>query len=204
MFIHNQVRHLKFIFCVGLFGAVIAGLVSFFLPWQYGAESEVLIISRSSGADSYAQAKAAERIGANLAQVVEGTDFYSKVISSPLSIFDKEEWQGWSEIRRRASWRRDVRVKAIRGTGILRLKVYSYNKENTLAFSEAVTETLVGHGWEYASGDVAVKVVDQPLVSLWPVRPMFILNIFIGFVAGVLAGAIFRRYKKKSVFGVML
>ena len=76
-------KHLKLIISWGVVFALLSLLVSVFFPPYYSAATQVLIISRDRyGVDPYTQSKAAERIGENLAQVMQTTDFISKVMSS--------------------------------------------------------------------------------------------------------------------------
>ena len=78
---HLFFKHSKIIFGWGLLVALLSLGVSLLLPHYYSAESRVIIISRDrSGIDPYTQAKSAERIGENLAQVMGTTDFYAKVV----------------------------------------------------------------------------------------------------------------------------
>jgi hypothetical protein len=73
----------------GILMMIVFTGVSLLFPRQYSAESKVLLISRDrSGVDPYTQAKSAERIGADLAQVMPTVDFYSKGLES---IFGTEE-----------------------------------------------------------------------------------------------------------------
>jgi hypothetical protein len=61
---------------------------------------------------------------------------------------------------------------------------------------------LVTQGWEYLGGDVAIKIVSEPLVSKWPVRPSVPLNGAIGFLVGFLIFSLWViRYKKHNLFG---
>jgi len=60
-------KHIKLILLWGFVFAVLSGGVSLFMPMQYSANSQVLIISKNqTGIDPYTQAKSAETIGANL------------------------------------------------------------------------------------------------------------------------------------------
>ncbi len=186
----------------GLFIGVLSLGVSLFFPKQYSAESEVLIISRDrSGVDPYTQAKSAERIGENLAQVMNTSDFYQKVLASNVN-FNKDRWQKLSERDQRKQWPKDVQPAMVYNTSLLKITVFAATQEETTAFAKAVTETVVSQGTDYIGGDVALKEVSSPLVSRFPARPNLIVNGVIGFVAGVFIAALWTvRYKKHKVFG---
>ncbi|MFA6486647.1 MAG: hypothetical protein WCT40_04780 [Candidatus Magasanikbacteria bacterium] len=178
-------KHIKLILTWGVLVAVAVLVVTLFLPKYYSATSQVLIISRgSAGVDPYTQAKSAERVGENLAQVVGTTDFYQKVMDSSFG-FNKERWTKLSERDARKQWKQDVGATMVYNTGLMNLTVYSTSQADALAFSGAVTEAMVSRGWEYVGGDVALKAVNSPLVSRLPARPNYILDIALGFLAGI-------------------
>jgi capsular polysaccharide biosynthesis protein len=80
---------------------------------------------------------------------------------------------------------------------LLEVTAYALGQDNALALSNAVTKTLVAHGWEYSGGDVAIKQVDSALVSRLPARPNIIVNAAIGLlVGGFLAALWIVRYKR--------
>lgn len=196
-------QHFKLIFIWGIIMALLFGGVSLLFPKQYSAQTSVLIISRDrSGVDPYTQAKSAERIGENLAQIMRTTDFFRKVMSSSTTIpFNREAWLNLEERERRIKWQNDVVGQVVSGGGLLQIIVYADDKEQALSFSEAVTKTLVEHGWEYVGGDVVFKLVDTSLVSRLPARPNIVVNTGIGFWVGVvLSGLWLVRYKKHAPF----
>lgn len=202
---HILSQYFKLIMVWGILFAIVAGGVSLLFPKQYSAESQVLIISRDrSGVDPYTQAKSAERIGESLAQIMKTTDFYNKVLnSSPSStaVFDKRVWQELSERDQRKKWEKDVVGEVVTGASLLKITVYADTPEEALRFSGAVTKTLVDRGWEYVSGDVVIKPVDDALVSDFPARPNMVVNAGIGFWVGVVLSSLWvARYKKHKLF----
>jgi len=196
---HIILKNFKFLFFWGIIFALLSLVTSLFLPVHYSAESQILIISRDrSGVDPYTQAKSAERVGENLAQVMKTTDFYNKVMDSKYS-FDKASWKKLTERNQRKQWDKNVRASVLYGTGLMDIKAYSHNKQDALNLSNATAQTLATRGWEYIGGDVAIKVVSPPLVSSWPARPNFVINIIVGFVVGLfLSGMWIVKYKKRG------
>lgn len=186
----------------GAIGAALFGGASFLLPLQYSADSSVLLISGSqAGVDPYTQAKSAERIGDNIAQLMATTDFYQKVIESTAVNFDASYWRNLPERDRRKEWPRDVVGTVQYGASILNIKVYAASREEAVAFGEAVTKTIVDRGFEYVGGDVIFKEVDSPLASQLPSRPNFIVNAGIGFWVGVVvSGLWFISYRRRTVY----
>ncbi len=194
-------HHAKLILVWGVFIALLSAGVSLMFPWQYSAESQVLIISRDrSGVDPYAQSKAAERIGENLAQVMQTDDFRNKVMNSPSASFDKTRWTDLTDRKQIKQWQKDVVGQMLYGTSLMKVTVYS-TKNDVLALASAITETLTTHGWEYVGGDVALKTVNQPIVSQWIAKPNILLNSLLGFLAGVILSSAWVVKYKRHLFG---
>jgi len=194
-------HHAKLILVWGVFIALLSAGVSLMFPWQYSAESQVLIISRDrSGVDPYTQSKAAERIGENLAQVMQTDDFRNKVMNSPSASFDKTRWTDLTDRKQIKQWQKDVVGQMLYGTSLMKVTVYS-TKNDVLALASAITETLTTHGWEYVGGDVALKTVNQPIVSQWIAKPNILLNSLLGFLAGVILSSAWVVKYKRHLFG---
>src|SRR3954470_2873066 len=103
------------LFVWGIVLAAVAVGLSLLLPLQYSAIGQVLIISRDrTGVDPYTQAKSAERIGDSLAEVMQTSDFYNKVIdeSDPVQ-FDRAHWTKMDDRTRRKSWQQDVNTEIV-------------------------------------------------------------------------------------------
>lgn len=200
---HLLERHTKLIFLWGLVFAVLSAGASFLFPKQYLATSQVLIISRDrAGVDPYTQARSAERIGANLAQVMKTTDFYNKVINSNAFSFDRDQWKNLNDRAQRKKWAKDVRAVMVYGASLMNIQVYSYSQSEAINLSNAVTQTLAAQGWEYLGGDVAIKVVSNPLVSRWFARPNIFINLAVGLLVGILISSLWvLRYKQRRLFG---
>ncbi len=181
-------------------GVVFAGL-SLFLPRQYSADSQVLILSRDRlGVDPYTQAKSAERLGENLAQVMKTSDFFNKVMNTKSYLFDKSQWTDLSERNKRKKWTKDVVASMVYGTGLMNIRAYSYNPEEAKNLSNAVTQIAAAQGWEYLGNDVAIKVVSSPLSSRFPARPNVIVNILAGLILGMLIGSYWIIKYSKHLF----
>lgn len=195
-------KHYRRILAWGLIIGIIAAGFSLLSPKYYSAESQVLIISRDrSGADPYTQAKAAGQVGENLAQVMRTTDFFDKVMTIGVP-FNRDRWNALNDRDRRTEWQKTVDPQVVFNTSLLKITTYSSTKDDAVALGEAVSQTLATQGWEYVSGDVAIKEVSSPLPSWWISRPNVILNGGLGFALGlVLAGVWMVKYRRHSLLG---
>ncbi len=196
-------KNAKLIFTWGLVFAVLSLAASLFFPKQYSASSQVLIISRDrAGVDPYTQARSAERIGANLAQVMNTTDFYNKVMNSGAYPFSREPWNNLTDRQQRKKWTKDVRAAMVYGGSLLGINVFSYSQAEAVNLSNAITQTLAAQGWEYLGGDVAIKIVSDPLASRWPARPNLLINAVVGLLVGILISGLWvLRFRRRHLFG---
>jgi len=72
------------------------------------------------------------------------------------------------------------------GTGVLNVSAYHPDAEQAKMLAGAAVNALSSKGWEYVGGDVTIKVVNEPIVTRFPVRPNVVLNAVLGFIVGVL------------------
>lgn len=191
-------KRLKVIVLVGIIGALAGVGISLLFPLEYRADAEVFIISKSRyGVDPYTIVRSAERIGENIAQVMGSDDFYEKVKANtefPINEAYFEDATLTDRLRRKR-WEKSVQASVVFGTGSLQVSAYSRNPAEASALARAVVETLAARGWEYAGGDVTIKVVNAPIVSRFPVRPNIPFNALMGGLAGMawMAVAVLRR-----------
>lgn len=180
------VRRSKIIFAVGILFAVIGLGVSFVFPLEYRADAGVLIVPKTRfGVDPYTVVKSAERVGDNLAAVMKTDDFRAKVkLTEPNLNWGELDAQTAREQRR--LWPRMVSASVVYGTGVLRVSAYNVEPSQAVAFAAAAAQTLATKGFEYVGGDMTIRVVDNPVVTPWPVRPNIPVNMALGFVVGVL------------------
>ena len=187
----------RFIIFIGLIVAIVATLVSLIFPLEYRADAQALIISKSRyGVDPYTVVKSAERVGENLAQVIGTSDFFDKVMSQSGYSLDKSKFEDLSERDKREEWQESVRASVVYGTGMMNISAYDEDKNQAKQLAGAVAETLASKGWEYIGGDVTVKVVNQPVVTKYPVRPNLFFNFILGFIIGIISASLLILKKK--------
>ncbi|MFA4831229.1 MAG: hypothetical protein WC862_04290 [Patescibacteria group bacterium] len=193
------VQRWKLIFLAGVVLAAASVIISALFPLEYRADAQVLIISSSRyGVDPYTTVKSAERIGENIAQIVKTNDFYNKVVNQPQYTLDLSRFTNVPERTKRKRWQKTVNASVVFGTGVLNISTYHTDADEAKNFAGAVADALVSYGADYVGGNVAIKIVNQPIVTRAPVRPNVLVNAMFGFVAGVLMMCfiIVRRVKK--------
>lgn len=183
----------KILFVAVVVGLLAAGL-SFVRPLEYRSTVRLLILQPGTLAlDPYLATRSQERVSENLANIIETTSFFDKVMAADLTI-DRNVFSTKEE-KRRKQWRRMADTFVSRGSGLLTVQVYHKNKVQAETVAAAITTVLRSEGWTYlGAGDLTVEVVDAPLTSNWPVRPNVPMNALGGFVLGLILGAVYVGY----------
>jgi len=177
----------KIIMLAGIIVAIIAGIITALFPLQYRADAQVLIISQSRyGVDPYTVIRSAERVGENISQVMKTSDFYNKVRELGQAGIDWSQFEGLNDRDKRKKWEKTIEPSVVYGTGVLNVSAYSVDSAEAQALAAAAANTLVSKGWEYVGGDVTIKIVNQPIVTRYPVRPNILINVVLGFIVGIL------------------
>ncbi len=170
---------------------VISLVASIIQPFKYEATTKLLVIQNQvSHLDAYTATKSAEKIGKNLSEVVASTVFYDEVTTLNPSI--KNEFST-DPLKLRKEWKKDVVATVIPETGILTITAYHEDKQRAAELLQTVSFALVNAGEKYHGGgaSVNIQVIDDVVVSRFPMRPNVIMNALFAMVLGVIAGTIF-------------
>lgn len=189
---------------IAFFAAVAmsaAVALSFVQPLKYSSSVRMLIIQPSSlNVDPYTAVRSSEQVGNNLAQVVYTTDFYRKVMdigSAKLSI-DPTYFPD-NDAKRRKLWSQMVSVKVENGTGLLNITVYHPNKDQATQVAQSIAYVMTTEGATYVGGTaLQIRLVDEPLVSRFPVKPNIPVNGITGLILGGLFGVLYVILTDKS------
>ncbi len=193
----NFKKRWKVILLAGFILAIISFVFSLFLPLDYRADAQVLLISQSRyGVDPYTVVKSAERVGENLAQVMKTDDFFNKVMMQAGYDLDKSKFENISEIKKRKLWQKTLQASVVYGTGVLNVSAFDKDKAEAEQLANAAVSALTAKGWEYIGGDVSIKVVNQAVATKYPARPNLLMNMIFGFIIGVLLMGVLLIRKK--------
>lgn len=189
---HNQflpvISNWPRILLYAFIGLVVATVLSFVRPLEYSATTRIGITQDFGSVDAYTASRSAERIADNLSSAVYFTSVFNELLDENPDI--NEGYFGSTERRRRDRWSDAVSTSVTRGNGLLTLRIYHTNPEQAELIASALAVYLETEGWRYTSGSgINIGVVDDVLVSNWPVRPNIPMNAFSGFLLGGLAGA---------------
>jgi capsular polysaccharide biosynthesis protein len=183
----------------GIVAMLVATGLSFLEPLKYSSSIRMLIIQPAAlNVDPYTAIRSAEQIGNNLAQVVYTTDFFTKVTNAPNFTIDPTYFPD-NDAKRRKLWGQMVSVKVENGTGLLNITVYHTNKDQATQIAQAIAYVMTTDGANYVGGTaLQIKLVDEPLVSRFPVKPNIPINAFTGLALGALFGVLYVILTDKS------
>lgn len=180
---------------------LVAGLlVTVAQPFEYGAKSKLLLVqSNVAGVDPYVISKSNGYLSDVLANVVSSNSFFSDVMNSGYHI-DQGYFSG-REDKIMEKWAETVDAKAINDTGIILINVYHPDRYQADQIAEAVNYILKTKNNQYhGADDVSIKVIDQPIVSSWPVKPNIFLNLGLALALGLVFSLSFIYLFPKSEF----
>ena len=184
----NQRKKVLF-FAVLIFMAA-AAVITFRSPLDYRASARLLLVQNygsNTPPDPYVVAQANKYLTGVLTQVISSDAFYEQTLVSGFN-FDKTYFSG-DLATQLTRWRNNVQAYAAEDTGIIDIRTYHPDKYQAEQLAQAVVYTLKeNHSLYQSSGDkVRVKMIDQPLVSNYPIRP----DLFLTFGSALLLGFVF-------------
>jgi len=194
-------RHWTTIMWFAILGIVAAVGLSLIRPLEYRSSIRLLITQESVSADAYTASRSAERVADDLSGIVFTTAFFDQVLNAHFSI-DEAQFPSadTKQAKRRKAWQEMITTSVERGTGLLSIDAYNRDPEQARQISQAIAFVLTQQGWRYTSGgNISVRLVDEPLVSQYPVRPNLPSNGFVGLVLGALVGGAFVLVRAEQI-----
>jgi len=167
----------------------LATIFLVFSPFKYEASSKVVVTQKPlENESSYAITQSNIRLSQLLAEAVDSSSFFKKVLGSGYGIDedyfsrtgDSQEmvrkWKAWVEAGVSGS-----------GDGVINIKVYHTDKAQLKRIADAINQVLRTDNSDYHSlGDrVEIRVIDQPMVSDRPTEPNIFLVLALALVLGI-------------------
>ena len=169
-------RKRQSIFVIMLATLIFTLIISLLFPLRYEAKSRLLITQDTGQADAYTMSRSNEYLGNLFTQVTSSGSFFDLSLSSPYNIDDS--YFSGTYAQQIKKWRNTVRTKTVADSGIIEISVYHTVPYQAQQIALAVNEVMISKKNNYqANGDkVRISVIDQPLVSSYPVKPNLVQN----------------------------
>lgn len=200
-FFHILKRRKGVIIYAWLIFIAIGAIATFSQPLKYEAKSRLLIVQNVSGVDPYTVSKSNQYLSSLFSQVVYSDSFFELVTSSNNFDIDRNYFSDNYKHQMKI-WGKTIYAKS-NDSGIIEISTYHPSAYQAKQIALGVNDVLINQGFNYQGGGdtVKVKIIDQPLVSDYPVKPNIAFNFIAFSFLGILAGLIylyFRPYKKPS------
>lgn len=166
---------------------VIGLLVVLMQDFKYGAKSKILVIQGGAErVDPFSVSRSVEYLSDLFTKVVYSNTFFDSVMESDFNI-DKNYF-GQSFDKKMKTWRNTVSAKSLEDSGIIVINVYHEDSYQASQIALAVNHVLISNNQDYhgLGSSVKINVIDQPIVSSYPVKPNLIYSLLI-----IIAGSLF-------------
>ena len=174
------IKHKRQTIILMIVSAIIAVAgISLLFPLRYEAQSRLLITQDTGTADAYTVSRSNEYLGNLFSQVARSSSFFDLLADTQYNV-DQTYFRGNYE-QKIKMWRSTVNTNTLSDSGIIEVKVYHPNPYQAQQIALAVNDILINKNFNYqGNGDrVKINVIDQPLVSSYPVKPNLIQNVIL-------------------------
>lgn len=172
----------------------IAMAITFSQPLKYQVSSRLLIISDSSASDPYAIAKSNQYLTSLLSEAAYSGSFYQLLTASNYDI----NWSYFSGDYKEQvkKWKKSISARNVNDTGVMEVEIYHPDPYQAKQIAYAVNNALITQNSTYqgSTAGLRIKVIDEPTVSSYPVKPNLPLNAGAAIVFGLFAGLAYVYY----------
>lgn len=167
----------------------VAMAITFSQPLKYRVSSRLLIMSDGSISDPYTVAKSNQYLTSLLSEAAYSGSFFQLLTASNYDI----NWSYFSGDYKEQTkkWKKSILARNVNDTGVMEVEIYHPDPYQAKQIAYAVNNALITQNNVYQSSSTGlrVKVIDEPTVSSYPVKPNLPLNagaaIFFGFAFGL-------------------
>lgn len=167
---------------------IIALLISLVQPLKYRSRSRLLILQPNTSADAYSVARSNEYVGGLISEIIYSGSFLESLKSSN-AIFDRNYFSDTYK-KNIKKWRKTVFARSGGDTGIIDIEIYHTNPEEAKRISLAVNQLIISgqSPYKFNTNTTKINVIDEPVVSSFPVKPNIPLNLMVSIIFGFIAG----------------
>lgn len=180
------------IFSITLAFLIMAALLTFSQPLKYRSQSRLLIIQNIS-ADPYTVSRSNQYLSNLFSQIIYSSSFFDLALSNNRYTIDKNYFNG-NYKKQMKLWEKTVAAQSVGDTGIIEIDVYHANPLQAKQLSLAVNDTLMTQSFNYQGNNqnqVKFEVIDQPIVSDYPVKPNVLTNLLGALILGFIFSLIY-------------
>lgn len=168
---------------------VILGLIiTLAQPLKYSSKSRLLILQPNTSADAYAVARSNQYVGGLISEVIYSGSFLDSLKASG-STFNRNYFNGTYKENIK-KWKKTVFARSGGDSGIIDIEIYHTDPEEAKQISLAVNQLIISgqSPYKFNPDQTKITIIDQPVVSSFPVKPNILTNFAISLLFGFLAG----------------
>jgi capsular polysaccharide biosynthesis protein len=175
-------RKSQTIFIIVVAAILLTLSISLLMPLRYEAQSKLLITQNSANTDAYALSRSNEYLGNLFAQVIQSSSFLELTLASNYNI--NQDYFKLDNAKKMQTWQRVVQAKTYSDSGIIEISIYHENPYQAQQIALAVNDVLLNKNQNYHGGGdkIKINIIDQPLISKYPVKPNLISNTIMALV----------------------
>lgn len=184
---------------------IIGVVITLSQPLKYGTESRVMISQRVGlGVDMYTMSKSNEYLSNTMAEVVRSTSFFHDVLNSDPGV--DRAYFTMNSGKQLKTWRKTVDVSVLSDSGVVVISVYHTNRAQAMQLASAINNTirLKSNSYFNSNSELSIKVLDEPVVSNWPIKPNVLVNILSSLLMGLALATFYIYVLATSKSGVIL
>ncbi|MEI6835812.1 MAG: Wzz/FepE/Etk N-terminal domain-containing protein [Candidatus Falkowbacteria bacterium] len=173
---------------ITLIFVIIGLIVTLAQPLKYRSKSRLLILQPDTAADAYAVARSNQYVGGLISEVIYSGSFLDSLNSSSY-VFNRNYFNGTYK-QNIKEWKKTVFAKSGGDTGVIDIEIYHTDPEEARKISLAVNQLIISgqSPYKFNANQTKISVIDEPVVSSFPVKPNIILNLGLGLLFGFLSG----------------
>lgn len=166
----------------------LAMIVSFSQPLKYRITSRILIMSDGSISDPYTIAKSNQYLSSLLSEAAYSGSFFQLLTASNYDI----DWNYFSGDYKEQvkKWKKSISARNVNDTGVMEIEIYHPDPYQGKQIAYAVNNAMSTQNNVYqgSTNGLTVKVIDEPTVSTFPVKPNLPLNVGAALIFGFAFG----------------
>ena len=179
---------------------IIGLLITLAQPLKYRSASRLLILQPNTASDAYAVARSNQYVGGLISEVIYSGSFLDSLTSSSFA-FDRNYFNGTYKDNIK-KWKKTVFAKSSGDTGIIDIEIYHTNPDEARQISLAVNQLIISgqSPYKFNPDQTKISIIDQPVVSTFPVKPNILLNLGMSLLFGFLSACSYiYLFPKKSL-----
>lgn len=173
---------------ITLIFVIIGLIVTLLQPLKYSSKSRLLILQPNTSSDAYTVSKSNEYVGGLISEVIYSGSFLDSLKASN-SIFDRNYFNDTYK-KNVKKWGETVFARSSGSTGVIDIEIYHTNPEEAKNISNAVNQLIISgqSPYKFNPEQTKISIIDEPVVSSFPVKPNIPVNLALSLLFGFLAG----------------